>query len=156
MRAKPAPAITPPLRGTQAALPISLLRAREAVMARFRPMLAAHGISEQQWRVIRVLAEQGAMDATELADRANILAPSLTRMLRSMTGRGLVLRAKDGQDARRLTLALGPAGAELIARVAPESERIYRDIEAAFGADRMAALLALLSDLAAMQPPAAD
>jgi homoprotocatechuate degradation regulator HpaR len=106
--------------------------------------------------VIRVLAEQGAMDATELADRANILAPSLTRMLRSMTGRGLVLRAKDGQDARRLTLALGPAGAELIARVAPESERIYRDIEAAFGADRMAALLALLSDLAATQPPAAD
>ncbi len=61
------------------ALPMALLRAREAVMARFRPLLDAHGINEQQWRVIRVLAEHPSLDATDLAQRANILAPSLTR-----------------------------------------------------------------------------
>lgn len=34
-----------------------LLRAREVIMAHFRPMLARHDITERQWRVLRVLAE---------------------------------------------------------------------------------------------------
>ena len=39
----------PSARDTRHALPMAL-RAREAVMTRFRPMLAAHDINEQQWR----------------------------------------------------------------------------------------------------------
>jgi hypothetical protein len=41
-------------RDTRRALPIALLRAREAVMVRFRPILRYHGVTEQQWRVMRV------------------------------------------------------------------------------------------------------
>ena len=42
---------------TRRSLPIALLRARETVMHRFRPLLASHDLTEQQWRVIRVLGE---------------------------------------------------------------------------------------------------
>ena len=63
-------------------LPRLLLQARESVMAHTRPSLREHGLSDQQWRVLRVLNEGGALDAAELAARANILAPSLTRMIR--------------------------------------------------------------------------
>ena len=61
-----APDATMPQR-VRRALPIALLEAREAVMSRFRPMLATHDITEQQWRVLRVLAEAGPLEATELA-----------------------------------------------------------------------------------------
>ena len=47
-----------PMRAFSRSLPMQLLRAREAVMQRFRPMLHQHGVTEQQWRVIRVLVER--------------------------------------------------------------------------------------------------
>lgn len=117
-------------------------------MARFRPILDAHGINEQQWRVIRVLAEQGSLDATDLAARANVLAPSLTRMLRSLTQRGLISRRRDAGDGRRALLAVTPAGEALIARVTPEAAAAYARIDAEFGPERVAALVALLDALA--------
>ncbi len=63
-------------RERRRSLAIGLLRAREAVMSHFRPILAAHDVTEQQWRVIRVLAEAGMLDASEVAEKAFILAPS--------------------------------------------------------------------------------
>lgn len=134
-------------RDTRRALPMALLRAREAVMARFRPMLAAHDINEQQWRVLRVLDEGGEMDAAEVAGRAAILAPSLTRMIRAMSDRGLITRRKDRTDGRRVLLALAPEGAALIARVSPEGQKISRALAAEFGEERLAELLALLEAL---------
>ena len=71
-------------------LPQALLRAREAVMRYFRPNLKIAGVTEQQWRVIRVLSEAGTLDASEVADKASILAPSLTRMIRSLEERGVI------------------------------------------------------------------
>ncbi len=139
------PALTPV--PTQRSLPMSLLRAREAVMSHFRPMLDAHGVNEQQWRVIRVLAEQGRMDASEVAERANILAPSLTRMIRTMAERGLIERARDTNDARRVMLTIAPNGAELLRKVTPHSARIYADLEQRFGHDRMQHLTDLLDAL---------
>jgi len=134
-------------RSTRSALPMALLRAREAVMARFRPLLDAHGINEQQWRVIRVLAETGSLDASELAARANILAPSLTRMIRSLDERGLIRRGRDEADGRRVILTITAPGQQLIEAVTPAANAIYAGIDAEFGPERMAALIALLDEL---------
>ena len=68
---------------------MSLLRAREMVMTHFRPMLARHRVTEQQWRVIRVLHEQSPLGATEVAERASILGPSLTRIIKALESRKL-------------------------------------------------------------------
>lgn len=147
--AHPSPAEGEPLsRDTRRSLPMALLRAREAVMARFRPMLAENGINEQQWRVLRVLDEGGPLDATEVAERASILQPSLTRMMRTMSERDLIRRGRDDGDARRVILALAPEGAALIARVSPQGQRVAAGLAASFGDDRMADLLDLLDDLA--------
>src|SRR5690606_34984560 len=136
-------------RDTHRSLPIALLRAREAVMVRFRPVLAAHDVTEQQWRVIRVLAEQSPVDASELAERACVLAPSLTRIIRALELRRLIERRKDTEDGRRVLLALAPAGVELIRAVTPGSRAVYAELEARYGADRMEQLLELLGELAA-------
>lgn len=135
-------------RDTRLSLPMALLRAREAVMARFRPVLALADINEQQWRVLRVLAESGPMDATEVASRANILAPSLTRMIKAMTDRGVIRQERDDRDRRRIVLSITPEGEALIARVSPHSLQVYHEIETEFGPERISELLQLLHALA--------
>ena len=55
------------LRRTDRSLPIALLRAREAVMEPVRDMLAASGLSEQKWRVLRVVDEAEALEQSRSA-----------------------------------------------------------------------------------------
>lgn len=138
-------------RERRRSLAIGLLKAREAVMSHFRPILADHDVTEQQWRVLRALSEAGQLDATEVAEKAFILAPSLTRMLRSLEERGLITREKDETDGRRVLLALAPAGQAVIDAVMPDSRRVYADIDARFGAKRVDALLDMLEELAALK-----
>jgi homoprotocatechuate degradation regulator HpaR len=123
---------------------MALLHAREAVMTRFRPMLAARDINEQQWRVLRVLGEVESLDASEVAVRTNILAPSLTRMIRAMTDRGLITRTKDSSDGRRVMLSIAAMGRDLLAQGAPDSEAIYAQLEADFGSERVVELVDML------------
>ena len=74
------------LPATRRSLPIALIRAREAVMHPIREMLAGTGLTEQQWRILRVLDEFGPLEATQLAGRAGLMAPSLTRIVHAMVG----------------------------------------------------------------------
>ncbi|WP_425291560.1 homoprotocatechuate degradation operon regulator HpaR [Aminobacter anthyllidis] len=149
MPAQSPPAIrsSPLLQSTRRSLPMSLLRAREVVMAQFRPILAQHGVSEQQWRVIRVLGEQSPLDATELAERASILAPSLTRIIKALEERKLITRGKVEGDGRRVMLAIAPKGQVLIAEVSPESSAIYDEVQRRIGYERYEQLLDLLEGL---------
>ena len=132
---------------TRRSLPMALLRAREAIMVNFRPMLSRHDMTEQQWRVVRVVAEAGRLDATEVAARASILAPSLTRMIRSLEERKFIKKRKDANDGRRVILEIAPAGIALIERASPESLAIYDRLEAQFGRAKLDTLLDLLDEL---------
>lgn len=126
---------------TRRTLPIALLRARETVMERFRPLLHRHDVTEQQWRVLRVLDENESMDASELAKGASILAPSLSRILKTLEARGYIEMRKDPEDGRRTLISLSDAGAAFLAEAAPESAAIYTEIEAQVGHDRIEKLL---------------
>ena len=132
---------------TRRSLPMSLLRAREAVMSKFRPMLARHDVTEQQWRVIRVLGEHSPLDASEVAARASILAPSLTRIIKALEDRGFITKGKFADDGRRVQLAIAPAGAALIKDVTPERLSIYYDLEQRYGTEQLEHLLDLLETL---------
>ena len=136
---------TPTLREFEQSLPMQLLKAREAAMARFRPMLREHDLTEQQWRVLRVLAAWPGSDASAIARRSLLLVPSLSRILHDLVDRQLVVRRTPSGDQRRAELALTARGAALFAEVAPDSERLYREIAAAFGEARLEQLYELLT-----------
>jgi len=136
---------------TKHALPMALLRARESVMARFRPMLNAHGISEQQWRVMRVLAEQGVLDATEICRRASIFASSLSRIIKTLERDGALVRERSADDARRIQLRLTEQGHRTVGEITPESLAIYRKLEDQFGTERVASLIDMLNELVEMK-----
>ena len=126
---------------------MQLLKAREATMERFRPMLRDHGLTDQQWRVIRVLATHPEMDASELARMSLILPPSLTRITRNLAAEGLVVRRSGTPDQRRVRLSLSAAGLQRYRAVVPSSEAIYRTIESCFGSAKLDQLLDLLTEL---------
>ncbi|MEX9248479.1 homoprotocatechuate degradation operon regulator HpaR, partial [Salmonella enterica] len=48
-------------------LTIALLQAREAAMTYFRPIVKSHNLTDQQWRIVRILADSPSMDFHELA-----------------------------------------------------------------------------------------
>ncbi len=146
--------IATPLRGVERSLTIALLRAREATMNHFRPRLARHDLTEQQWRVIRVLADSGPteLDATEIAARSVILTPSLTRILRALEDRGIIVRSKADNDGRRWEISLTDDGRILFDAIAPQTETAYRSIEEKLGKEDCAMLLSLLEKLSAIEP----
>ncbi len=117
------------MREFSRSLPMALLRAREAVMRHFRPSLRDHGLTEQQWRILRALASVESMEVGEIALATCLLGPSLSRILRDLEIRRLIQRRSPKSDLRRGIVSIAPAGLALIDAVAPASEvnlRRYR------------------------------
>ncbi len=131
-------------------LPMALMRSREAVMRYFRPSLREHDVTEQQWRVLRALARNGAIEVTELSRVTVLLAPSLSRILRDLDKRGLIQRRSVKADLRRNMVSISAAGKRLIREVAPESEAAYAEIRARFGETQLAELHKMLRELEAV------
>ena len=144
-------------------LPLLLLQARERVIARFRPVLNAHGVTEQQWRIVRALHEDGAMEPRQIVNRCHISSPSLAGVLARMDELGLVQRQRLAHDQRRVMVALTARSQALVAAVAPQVEALYLAIEAHIGAAFIGGLYAALDELIGMldalpppgSPPAA-
>ena len=136
-----------PLREFDRSLPMTLLKAREAVMRKFIPSLREHDLSAQQWRVLRALMESSNRDVSEIAERCSILLPSLSRILRNLEGRGLIRRRLCKNDQRRSLVSISAKGRRLVERIAPISEERYDEIAARFGERNLAELYTMLAKL---------
>ena len=115
----------------------------------YRASLRKHGLTEQQWRILRALGGVETIEVTELARSAYLLGPSLSRILRDLEQRGLIERRSVKTDLRRGLVSISPEGLRLIEAVAPSSEAIYAEMTRRYGADRLAALHEMLSALEA-------
>ena len=145
------------LRSFDQSLPMALMRAREATMRRFRPILAAHDLTEQQWRVLRALNQaDDPLDVGDLADTTFLLGPSLSRILSNLDGRGFIRRRTAPDDQRRSIISLSAKGRRLVARIAPASEAQYAELETLIGDKDLATLFDLLQKLTSTAPSNAD
>ena len=132
---------------TNKSLTIALLRAREALMLSFRPMLAKHNFTEQQWRVLRVLGEKGPCDAGKLANEACILAPSLSRIINTLIDNQFIEKNLDNHDKRKIILNISDNGVETLEKIKPEYLSILKSIQKKYGEEKISALLKLLSEI---------
>ncbi|WP_017349077.1 homoprotocatechuate degradation operon regulator HpaR [Pantoea sp. A4] len=133
-------------------LTIALLQARETAMGYFRPILNRYNLTEQQWRIIRILAEHRSLDFHDLAQQACILRPSLTGILTRLERDGLVFRLKPLNDQRKLFASLTPGGVELYQQACSEIDAGYQQIEQQFGPQQMQQLKALLHTFNTLRP----
>lgn len=132
---------------TKRSLPIALLRAREQVMVPIRSMLAQSGVTEQKWRVLRVLEELGEVEPTLIASEACLHLPSLSRILKSMEADGLIQRKEDLEDRRKTMVGISKAGRAILTKHAQQSAEIFAQLEARMGKEKLETILDLLEEL---------
>lgn len=118
-------------------LPVLLHRTREALGVYFRPVLAAHNLTDPQWRVLRILDVSDECDVSSLARRSFLMQPSLSRILRDLAARGLIARRTSSKDGRRYFQRLTPKGKRLLVDVAPDFDPAFNEIEKCFGVTRI-------------------
>lgn len=136
----------PPFEESLAAI---MLSSKESVIAPMRPKLREYNITEPQWRVMRVINDRGATDATGLAEVGLLHAPSVTRILKDLEERKLVMREPDVNDRRRALVALTPEGREVVRVISRQVVRIMREYSDRFGAQRLERLTVELKALSA-------
>ncbi len=118
-------------------LPSKLLRLRESVIQRFRPLLHMRQLTDQQWRIIRALAEFKEAEILVLSEWCTIHPASLSRILPKMESAGLITRRTNAADKRRVIVSLSENGWALYDSILPESEVIYRALLDDIGHERM-------------------
>ncbi len=140
-------------------LPRLLLQAREAVMAHTRPSLRDQGLSDQQWRVLRVLGEDHGNGGTgvetgRIAREAFIIGPSLSGVLTRMERDGLIQRARAATDQRRTVVQATELGLARVATLSTTIEAHYQWMEQHLGKAKLQALYELLDGVIALEAPA--
>ncbi len=108
-----------------------LYRALDVLMPRFRSIFREFGLTEQQWRILRVLWEGEELSSVELAERTLISAPSLVGILNRLETRNLVTRYRNRRDRRSIAIAITDEGRKLKEVVSPRVERVYQQIQLA-------------------------
>lgn len=136
-----------PSQSKHASINIGLIQAREALMTHFRPILNQADVTDQQWRIIRLLAENGTLDFQDLAAKACILRPSLTGILTRLEKADLVVRLKPSNDQRRVYLKLTPEGEKLYQTIGEQVDARYDEIESIYTKEKLLKLQELLSEL---------
>lgn len=136
-------------------LPMLLYRALDAVMPRFRRIFTAAGLTEQQWRVLRVLWERDEIAHNALAALTLIPQPSLIGVLDRLAGNGLVARRRSDTDRRVMYVSATRAGRGLEEKLMPEVAKVYAELKASLDADTWQQLEFGLRTLAGESPTVA-
>lgn len=117
-------------------------------MLHTRPSLREHGLSDQQWRVLRVLGEHAqeaeGVETGRVAREAFLLGPSLTGVLTRMARDGLIERSRCPQDARRTVVRATSLGLSKVAKLSETIESHYVWMESELGKQKLAQLYQLL------------
>jgi len=135
-------------------LPHLLLRARDTLMAPFRPLLGEYGLTEQQWRILRELLEQGPQEPRQLCDACSISSPSIVGVLQRMEETGLVARERMPHDQRRVLVSTTPKSRQIAIALVPRIEARYAALEQTLGVDAMQEVYDTLDALLARAPAA--
>ena len=128
-------------------MPIALLRARESILGWFRPLFSDFDLTEQQWRVIRVLYETEKLEISELARQTSILPPSMSGILKRLEARNLIIRTQDESDQRRVWISLHADALGLMDKIGPRYEQTMAELETLLGRDEVDQLIRTLEKI---------
>ena len=132
-------------------LPMMLYRTLDAVMPRFRKIFNEFGLTEQQWRVLRVLWEHEAVTLNRLARLTLIPAPSLVGVVDRLERDQLVTRQRSEADRRKVNVVLTSQGAALEEVVMPRVAVTYAELKQSIDADTWSRVLDGLQKIATLE-----
>ncbi|WP_335935105.1 MarR family winged helix-turn-helix transcriptional regulator [Streptomyces sp. PTD5-9] len=111
---------------------------------RLAAKLAARDMKLWHMAVLSALVDFGPHAQRELASRLGIDRGDLVRIVDDLAGAGLVDRARDTADRRRVTVASSPAGRSVLADLQVEALNVQRELLAPLSAAEQTQLAALL------------
>ena len=117
------------MRAFQQSLPMLLYRVLGQVLPRFRVIFSEFGLTEQQWRVLRVLWERDGVPLLALSEETLIPGPSLVGVVDRLERADLVSRRRSSRDRRRVRVVLTPGGRALQGQVTPRVDAAYQALE---------------------------
>lgn len=131
-------------------LPMMLYRSLDVVMPRFRRIFNEFGLTEQQWRVLRVLWQQDEVAFRELADQTLIPAPSLVGIVDRLTTSGLAKRRRSSTDRRNVYVRATAKGKALEKEVRPRVDQAYDELRSSVDSRTWDSLIAGLEQISSI------
>ena len=126
-----------------------------AVRGRLDAVVRPHGITVTQYTALTVLEQHPGMSSAQLARHAFVSAQAMEGIVGALEEAGLIERARDPQNRRRMTISLTPAGVALLAACRAAVDRIEGEAFAGLSADQRGQLGRWLQEArrALEQPP---
>ena len=103
-----------------------LNRAASIIAARFSDDLKAYNINLQTWRVLAALRHEDHQTLSDLASHTGSELSYLSRAVSALEAKGYIQRSESPSDRRNIHLSITPAGAAIVAELAPRAWEIER------------------------------
>jgi DNA-binding MarR family transcriptional regulator len=105
---------------------LAILRTADVLRARIEAHLLPHGVSPEQYNVLRILrgAPDRRLPTLEIASRMVTRAPNITRLIDKLVAKKLVSRCDHDRDRRVVVVQLTPRGLELVNGVSASVDAI--------------------------------
>ena len=135
-----------PFRSRRQEAAIALLRTADEVRRRLASAVEPHGVTLQQYNVLRILrgADPDPLPTLDIRNRMIERMPGITRFLDQLEGRGLVRRARSAEDRRVVLCWITPAGLDLLAAMDDEVDRADEASVGRLDEDELTRLIDLL------------
>lgn len=95
-------------------------RAERLVSRHLEPVLAADGLSVDQWHIVDLLADGAGHTMSEIAATIAVPGPTLTKLVDRLVDAAAVYRLVDVRDRRRVLAFLSDDGRVVHTRLAPQ------------------------------------
>jgi DNA-binding MarR family transcriptional regulator len=105
--------------------------------------------TEEHWRILHVLSDEQGRSMGELAERVLLNGPALTKNIDKLVSRGVVQRAADPADSRRVLVFISDLGLDVVARLGERVDAHHASIEDTLGPRRTRELKRLLESFIA-------
>lgn len=121
-------------------LPMILARTSDAVMPLYRELFARYGLTDQQWRVLRVVWSGDRVNSVELSNRTLLATASLVGIIDRLEKKELVSRIRSTDDRRAVYITATAKSRELEAEVSPQVAEIQSRVKATVSEKEWAAM----------------
>jgi DNA-binding MarR family transcriptional regulator len=137
---------TKPFHDRAHAAGIALLRTADEGRRTFESLVAPHGVSIEQYNVLRILRGAGdkGLPTLEIAARLLEKNPGITRLIDKLEAKELVSRARCETDRRQVFCTITPAGAAIVNALDEPSRRLNQQFFRGLTAAQIDTLLDLL------------
>lgn len=142
---------TRPFHSTAHEALVSVLRTTAVIQRHFAQVVEGHGITTQQYNVLRILRGAGEAGLPTLAIRDRMIeeAAGITRLLDKLEAAGHVVRERSTPDRRQVVCRITPAGLAVLAALDDPVDAVHEQALAPLSEEEQRRLIDLLASIRA-------